>query len=62
MSSAIDLALTRDLLESIADEMAAVCMRTAVSPNIKDRRDLSAAVFDGDDDSRLPNRLIETTK
>ena len=47
MTSAIDLALTRDLLESIADEMAAVCMRTAVSPNIKDRRDLSAAVFDG---------------
>lgn len=47
MTSAVDLALTRDLLESIADEMAAVCMRTAVSPNIKDRRDLSAAVFDG---------------
>ncbi len=45
---AVDLALTRDLLESVADEMAAVCMRTAVSPNIKERRDLSAAVFDGD--------------
>jgi len=47
MNEAVDLALTRDLLESIADEMAAVCMHTAVSPNIKDRRDLSAAVFDG---------------
>ncbi len=45
---AVDLALTRDLLESVADEMAAVCMRTAVSPNIKERRDLSAAVFDGE--------------
>ncbi len=44
---AVDLALTRDLLESVADEMAAVCVRTAVSPNIKERRDLSAAVFDG---------------
>ena len=50
MSARLDpiaLALTRDLLESIADEMAEVCMRTAVSPNIKERRDLSAAVFDG---------------
>ena len=44
----VTLALTRDLLESVADEMAAVCMRTAVSPNIKERRDLSAAVFDGE--------------
>ena len=43
----ITLSLTRELLESVADEMAAVCMRTAVSPNIKERRDLSAAVFDG---------------
>lgn len=45
-SRAVELALTRDLLESVAEEMAAVCMRTAVSPNIKERRDLSAAVFD----------------
>ncbi|MDJ0972868.1 MAG: hydantoinase B/oxoprolinase family protein [Planctomycetota bacterium] len=42
----VALALTRDLLESVAEEMAAVCIRTAVSPNVKDRRDLSAAVFD----------------
>ena len=48
---AVDLALTRDLLESVADEMAVVCMRTAVSPNIKERRDLSAAVFA--DDGRM---------
>jgi N-methylhydantoinase B len=45
-SRAVELALARDLLESVAEEMAAVCMRTAVSPNIKERRDLSAAVFD----------------
>lgn len=42
----VQLAITRDLLESVAEEMAAVCIRTSVSPNIKDRRDLSAAVFD----------------
>ena len=42
----VAIALTRDLLESVAEEMAAVCIRTAVSPNVKDRRDLSAAVFD----------------
>jgi N-methylhydantoinase B len=47
-TGAVELALTRDLLESVADEMAVVCMRTAVSPNIKERRDLSAAVFAGD--------------
>jgi len=45
---AIDLALTRELLESVAEEMALACIRTAVSPNIKERRDLSAAVFAGD--------------
>ncbi len=46
-TSAVQLAITRDRLESVAEEMAVVCMRTAVSPNIKERRDLSAAVFDG---------------
>jgi N-methylhydantoinase B len=43
----VDLALVRELLESVAEEIAEVCMRTAVSANIKERRDLSAAVFDG---------------
>jgi N-methylhydantoinase B len=43
----IELALLRDLLESVAEEMAITCRRTAVSPNIKERRDLSAALFDG---------------
>jgi N-methylhydantoinase B len=45
---AVDLALTRDLLESVAEEMAEACVRTAASTNVKERRDLSAAVFDGD--------------
>ena len=43
---AATLAVVRDLLASVADEMALSCMRTALSPNIRDRRDLSAAVFD----------------
>jgi N-methylhydantoinase B len=46
-SRAVSLALTRELLESVAEEMAEVCVATAVSSNIKERRDLSAAVFDG---------------
>ena len=48
MSDAVALALTRDLLESVAEEMAETCVRTAASANIKERRDLSAAVFDGE--------------
>ena len=47
MTAAVELALARDLLESVAEEMAEACVRTASSPNIKERRDLSAAVFDG---------------
>ena len=45
---AVSLGLMRELLESVAEEMAEVCVRTAVSSNIKERRDLSAAVFDAD--------------
>ncbi len=44
---AVQLGLLRELLESVAEEMAEVAVRTAVSSNIKERRDLSAAVFDG---------------
>jgi len=47
MTDAVELAVARDLLESVAQEMAEACVRTAVSANIKERRDLSAAVFDG---------------
>lgn len=45
---AVSLGLMRELLESVAEEMAEVCVRTAVSSNIKERRDLSAAVFDAE--------------
>ncbi len=46
-SDAIALGLLRELLESVAEEMAEICIASAVSSNIKERRDLSAAVFDG---------------
>lgn len=35
-------------LEAVADEMGAVLMRSAFSPNIKERADCSAALFDRD--------------
>ena len=43
---AVELALLRDLFAAVTDEMAHACMHTAMSPNIYDRRDLSAALFD----------------
>ena len=43
---AIDLELFRNLFVSIADEMGVVLRKTAFSPNIKERRDYSCAVYD----------------
>lgn len=42
----ITLAIVRQLLEAVAEEMGATLQRTAVSANIKERRDFSCAVFD----------------
>ncbi|MBV8632522.1 MAG: hydantoinase B/oxoprolinase family protein [Silvibacterium sp.] len=42
----IDLAVFQSALHSIAEEMGAALRRTALSPNIKERRDYSCAVFD----------------
>jgi N-methylhydantoinase B len=50
MSVAVDpveLAVFQSGVHSIAEEMGAALRRTAVSPNIKERRDYSCAVFDG---------------
>jgi N-methylhydantoinase B len=50
MSFAVDpveLAVFQSGVHSIAEEMGAALRRTAVSPNIKERRDYSCAVFDG---------------
>src|SRR4029077_2952431 len=44
----IELEIFKNLYHSIAEEMGATLRRTAFSPNIKERRDYSCAVFDGD--------------
>ena len=46
--SASDLAIADAALTSIAEEMGEVLKRTAYSPNIKERRDYSCAVFDAE--------------
>jgi N-methylhydantoinase B len=43
----VDLAIFQNATHSIAEEMGAALRRTALSPNIKERRDYSCAVFDG---------------
>jgi N-methylhydantoinase B len=50
MSKAIDpieLAVFQSAVHSIAEEMGSALRRTALSPNIKERRDYSCAIFDG---------------
>src|SRR5260221_14714437 len=42
----IDLSVYLHAMHSIAEEMGAALRRTAISPNIKERRDYSCAVFD----------------
>src|SRR5216110_1648222 len=43
----IELAVFKSAIRSIAEKMGAALRRTAFSPNIKERRDYSCAVFDG---------------
>jgi N-methylhydantoinase B len=42
----IELEIFKNIYHSIAEEMGAALQRTAFSPNIKERRDYSCAVFD----------------
>ena len=42
----VELEIFKNLYHSIAEEMGATLRRTAFSPNIKERRDYSCAVFD----------------
>lgn len=42
----IELAIFQNSVHSIAEEMGAALRRTAISPNIKERRDYSCALFD----------------
>src|SRR5271163_2528163 len=44
----IELEIFKNIYHSIAEEMGAALRRTAFSPNIKERRDYSCAVFDSD--------------
>ena len=46
--NSIGLEIFRNLLSSVAEEMGEVLQRTAYSPNIKERRDFSCAVFGSD--------------
>src|ERR1700679_815824 len=43
----IEPAVFKSATHSIAEEMGAALRRTSFSPNIKERRDYSCAVFDG---------------
>src|SRR5271163_2861849 len=43
----VELEIFKSLYHSIAEEMGAALRRTAFSPNIKERRDYSCAIFDG---------------
>ena len=51
MVDAISLEVFKNLFSSIAEEMGTALQRTAYSPNIKERRDFSCALFD--DDGRM---------
>src|SRR5258708_13437094 len=42
----IELEIFKNIFHSIAEEMGAALRRTAFSPNIKERRDYSCAIFD----------------
>jgi len=42
---AFELEIFNNILSTIADEMGSVLIRSAYSPNIKERRDLSCAIF-----------------
>ncbi|QNI34742.1 hydantoinase B/oxoprolinase family protein [Alloacidobacterium dinghuense] len=45
--SPIELSIFQSAMHSIAEEMGAALRRTSFSPNIKERRDYSCAIFDG---------------
>jgi N-methylhydantoinase B len=48
LPDAVQLSVFNSLLASIAEEMGAVLIRSSMSPNIRERRDLSCAVFDAE--------------
>ncbi|HLJ86775.1 MAG TPA: hydantoinase B/oxoprolinase family protein [Candidatus Angelobacter sp.] len=48
MRDPVELEIFKNIFHSIAEEMGAALRRTAFSPNIKERRDYSCAVFDSE--------------
>lgn len=44
----VELAIYKSTIHSVAEEMGAALRRTSFSPNIKERRDYSCAIFDRD--------------
>src|SRR5436853_6676272 len=48
MRDPVELEIFREIFHSIAEEMGASLRRSAFSPNIRERRDYSCAVFDRD--------------
>src|SRR6202046_271225 len=47
----VELAVFQNAMTSIAEEMGGALRRSSVSPNIKERRDYSCAIFD--DEARV---------
>ncbi len=58
----IELEIFKNLYHSIAEEMGAALRRTAFSPNIKERRDYSCAVFDADGEVIDPSKKARSKK
>ena len=52
---AVSLEVFRNLFSSIAEEMGVALGRTAWSPNIKERRDYSCAIFDAGRQDHCPS-------
>ena len=50
MFDPVELEIVRNILSAVAEEMGGVLQRTAFSPNIKERRDYSCAIFDATGD------------
>src|SRR3989441_3275972 len=50
MTDPVQLEIFKSLFHAIAEEMGATLKRTAFSPNIKERRDYSCAIFDAQAD------------
>jgi N-methylhydantoinase B len=64
--SPIELTIFQSSVHSIAEEMGAALRRTSISPNIKERRDYSCALFDGRErviamGDHMPDSFVEET-